>query len=129
VNRCEKTLSVTSGGLPSRGSLAPRFPAAGAFSEWTGRAGWSADWLVRVVPEQDRYALNQGNIVGQELGPTAGFTVVSLNGGWRSGSGIEVTAGIDNLLDRAYAEHLSRFEAMVAGYEQATRVNEPGRTL
>ncbi len=30
--------------------------------------------------------------------------------------------------DRAYAEHLSRSGAMVSGFLQSTRVNEPGRT-
>jgi iron complex outermembrane receptor protein len=40
-----------------------------------------------------------------------------------------VTAGIDNLFDRTYAEHLSRSGAAVAGFEQTTRVNEPGRTI
>jgi iron complex outermembrane receptor protein len=39
-----------------------------------------------------------------------------------------VSAGVDNLFDKLYAEHLSRSGAMVAGFEQTTRVNEPGRT-
>ncbi len=60
------------------------------------------------VAAQDRYVVNQGNIVGQDLGPTAGFTVLSLNGGWRPRTGVLLTAGVDNLFDRAYAEHLSR---------------------
>jgi len=90
---------------------------------------WSAGVLWRVVAAQDRYAVNQGNIVGQDLGPTAGFGVLSLNGAWRPSSAILVSAGIDNLLDKLYAEHLSRGGAMVSGFEQTTRVNEPGRTL
>ena len=96
--------------------------------DWTHGA-WSAGGLLRVVAAQDRYALNQGNIVGQDLGPTPGFGVFSVNGGWRPRPGVQVTAGIDNLFDRTYAEHLSRSGAMVAGYEQTTRVNEPGRTF
>jgi iron complex outermembrane receptor protein len=93
------------------------------------RAAWSAGALLRAVAEQDRYVVNQGNIVGQDLGPTAGFTVLSLNGGWRPRTGVLLTAGVDNLFDRAYAEHLSRGGAMVSGYVQTTQVNEPGRTL
>jgi iron complex outermembrane receptor protein len=93
------------------------------------RGAWSTGALVRMVAEQGRYAVNQGNIVGQDLGPTAGFTVLSINGGWRPRDGVMLTAGIDNLLDRTYAEHLSRGGAMVSGYEQTTQVNEPGRTL
>jgi iron complex outermembrane receptor protein len=93
------------------------------------RGAWSAGALVRSVAEQDRYVINQGNIVGQDLGPTQGFTVFSINGGWRPRAGMLLTAGIDNLFDRTYAEHLSRGGAMVSGYEQTTKVNEPGRTL
>jgi iron complex outermembrane recepter protein len=90
---------------------------------------WSAGALWRLVAAQDRYAVNQGNIVGQDLGPTGGFGVLSVNGAWRPSSAILVSAGIDNLLDKLYAEHLSRGGAMVSGFEQTTRVNEPGRTL
>jgi iron complex outermembrane receptor protein len=90
---------------------------------------WSAGVLWRLVAAQDRYAVNQGNIVGQDLGPTAGFGVLSLNGAWRPSSPVLVSAGIDNLFDKLYAEHLSRGGAMVSGFEQTTRVNEPGRTL
>jgi iron complex outermembrane receptor protein len=90
---------------------------------------WSAGMLWRVVDEQDRYALRQGSIVGQDLGRTGGFGVLSLNGAWRPSPGVQVSAGVDNLFDKAYAEHLSRGGAMLAGYEQTTRVNEPGRTV
>jgi iron complex outermembrane receptor protein len=90
---------------------------------------WSAGVLWRLVAAQDRYAVNQGNIVGQDLGPTGGFGVLSLNGAWRPQASILVSAGIDNLFDKLYAEHLSRGGAMVSGFEQTTRVNEPGRTL
>jgi iron complex outermembrane receptor protein len=90
---------------------------------------WSAGVLWRLAAAQDRYAVNQGNIVGQDLGPTGGFGVLSLNGAWRPHPSILVSAGVDNLFDKLYAEHLSRGGAMVSGFEQTTRVNEPGRTL
>ena len=92
------------------------------------RSAWSAGALLRAVAAQDRIALNQGNIVGQDIGETAGFAVFSLNGGYRFSERVHLTAGIDNLFDKAYAEHISRGGAMVAGYVQTTRVNEPGRT-
>jgi iron complex outermembrane receptor protein len=96
--------------------------------DYTG-ARWSAGALWRVVAEQDRYAVRQGNVVGQDLGRTGGFGVLSLNAGWKPAPGVLVSAGIDNVFDKAYAEHLSRGGAAVSGYEQTTRVNEPGRTL
>jgi iron complex outermembrane receptor protein len=54
--------------------------------------------------------------------------VPSLNATWRTHSSIILTPGIDNLFDKLYAEHLSRGGAMFSGFEQTTRVNEPGRT-
>ena len=93
------------------------------------RSRWSAGLLWRLVSEQDRYAVNQGNVVGQDLGRTGGFGVLSVNGGWRPAPGLLLTAGIDNLFDKLYAEHLSRGGAAVAGFVQTSRVNEPGRTI
>lgn len=89
---------------------------------------WSFGGLLRLVDDQDRVAVNQGNVVGQDLGETGGFAVLSLNAGWRRGDALRLSAGIDNLLDETYAEHLSRGGAMVAGFTQTERVNEPGRT-
>jgi len=96
--------------------------------DYTG-SHWSAGALWRVVAEQDRYAVRQGNVVGQDLGRTGGFGVLSLNAGWKPAQAVLVSAGLDNLFDKTYAEHLSRGGAAVSGYEQTTRVNEPGRTL
>lgn len=93
------------------------------------RGPWSAGVLARRVSGQDRVAVNQGNVVGQDIGPSSEFAVASLNAGYRGPKGLRLTAGVDNLFDEAYAEHVSRGGAMVVGYEQTTRVNEPGRTL
>jgi len=90
---------------------------------------WSAGALLRVVARQDRVAVNQGNIVGQDLGETPGFAVFSLNGSWKPTAHLRLSAGVDNVLDRTYAEHLSKAGAAVSGFVQTTRVNEPGRTL
>ena len=93
-------------------------------------ADWSMGLLVRGVQRQDRFAVNQGNIVGQDLGATGGFAVVSLNAGWKPAKGWMLTTGVDNLFSRTYAEHISRSTSMIPGYlAQAVRVNEPGRTL
>lgn len=90
---------------------------------------WSFGSLLRVVAEQDRVDLNKGNIAGQDIGRTPGFAVFSINGGWKPKKGVLISAGVDNLFDRTYAEHLSKAGAMVAGYTQTTRINEPGRTV
>lgn len=90
---------------------------------------WSLGGLTRLVGAQDRFALYQGNIVGQDLGPTDGFAVFSINGGIRLHRVANLTMGVDNLLNEAYAEFISRNGADVAGFVTTTRVNEPGRTM
>lgn len=90
---------------------------------------WTAGGLLRMVAAQDRVAVNQGNIAGQDIGTSKGFIVLSLNAAYRATKDILVSAGIDNLTDRTYAEHLSRSGAMVSGFTQTTRVNETGRNL
>jgi iron complex outermembrane receptor protein len=85
--------------------------------------------LTRMVATQNRYALNQGTIIGQDLGRTGGLTVFSLNAGWRVTRHALITTGVDNLFDKTYAEHLSRNGGGVTGYPITTRINEPGRTL
>ena len=65
---------------------------------------------------------------GKDIGPTAGFSVFSVNGGYRLRSGLSLTAGVDNVLNRTYAEHISQAGAMIAGFVQTVRINEPGRT-
>jgi len=93
---------------------------------YTG-ARWSAGALWRIVTEQDRYALNQGNIGRPGSRPHGRLRRAVAECRLASGGGVLVTAGVDNLFDKLYAEHLSRGGAMVAGFEQTTRVNEPGR--
>ncbi len=90
---------------------------------------WSVGGLLRLVAAQDRVAVNQGNIVGQDIGRSPGFGVVSLNASHRLGQHCRLSVGVDNLFDRAFAEHVSRAGSMVSGFVQTTRVNEPGRVL
>jgi iron complex outermembrane receptor protein len=90
---------------------------------------WSAGALLRAAAEQDRIAVNQGNIVGQDIGPSDGFTVCSLHASWKPTARARLSAGVDNLFDENYAEHISRAGSAVSGFVQTTRVNEPGRNL
>ncbi len=89
---------------------------------------WSAGVFWRVADEQTRVDINKGNIAGQDIGPSEDFNVLSLNAGWRAHKNLLLTTGIDNLLNETYAEHISKAGAMIAGYDQTTRINEPGRT-
>jgi iron complex outermembrane receptor protein len=88
---------------------------------------WSFGGLLRAVAAQNRVAVNQGNIAGQDIGPSSGFSVFSINGGWRASEAVQVSAGVDNVFNKTYAEHISRAGAAVSGYTQTIRVNEMGR--
>lgn len=90
---------------------------------------WSAGVLWRVVAAQRRYALNQGNVVGRDLGRSAGFGVFSLHADYRVNQRLKLSLGIDNLFDKTYAEHLNLAGNAGFGYPGGVRVNEPGRTL
>lgn len=88
---------------------------------------FSGGMLVRAVDRQDRIDEGSGTIYGTDIGETPGFAVLSVNGGYRTANGVKLTAGIDNLLDKAYAEHIAMGSAdagTVTG-----RVNEPGRNF
>ncbi|WP_299585531.1 TonB-dependent copper receptor [uncultured Microbulbifer sp.] len=90
---------------------------------------WSAGILWRAIASQDRVDVGKGNIIGQDFGPTDSANVLSINAGWRPNKRLLLTAGIDNLLDETYAEHVSRAGAEIPNFPQLDRVNEPGRTL
>ncbi|MDP1997684.1 MAG: TonB-dependent receptor, partial [Gallionella sp.] len=96
---------------------------------------WSFGALTRLVAAQTRFDLNKGNIAGKDLGASSGFGIFSVNAGWRPNKMALVTAGVDNLFNRNYAEFISRqgdsgmMGMPIPGYVKTTRVNEAGRTL
>ena len=90
---------------------------------------WSAGALVRLVQGQKRFDTGYGNIVGQDIGASSGFGIVSLNAAYKPGKGSLISVGVDNLFDKTYAEFISRGGATIGGFTQTTRVNEPGRTV
>ena len=93
---------------------------------------WSLGALWRIVAKQDRVALKQGNVVGQDLGETGGFGTLSLNGAYQFDDQLSVSLGIDNVFDKAYAEHISKSGSgndALAIEDRTKQVNEPGRTI
>ncbi|MFP5383782.1 MAG: TonB-dependent copper receptor [Gammaproteobacteria bacterium] len=111
-------------------ALAQQPPLEATFGlTWDNRV-YSVGGLLRLVDNQDRVDPGMGNIVGTDIGATPGFGVFSFNGSWRPNNRLLLAAGVDNLFDKAYAEHVSKSGAqMITGYTQTTRVNEPGRNL
>ncbi len=90
---------------------------------------WSAGALWRLATAQHRVARNEGNIVGQDLGPSAGFGVFSLNAAYRLDPRLTLSTGVDNVFNKTYAEHVNAATVGLTGYVNTLRVNEPGRTL
>lgn len=107
--------------------LAQMPPLEGRIGFTYVRPTWSVGALWRGVARQTRVAVDQGNIVGQDIGASPAFDVVSCNASWAPTSALRLSAGVDNLFNTTYAEHISRAGAAVAGFVQTTRVNEPGR--
>ncbi|MDD2091552.1 TonB-dependent copper receptor [Pseudomonas guariconensis] len=92
---------------------------------------WSVGALWRLVAEQNRIAENQGNVVGKDYEKSAGFGVFSLNGAYKVSRNLKLSAGVDNLFDKTYAEHLNLAGNAGFGYPATDPqpVNEPGRTF
>lgn len=85
--------------------------------------------LLRLVDRQDRVALNQGNIVGYDLGKSSGFGVLSVNAAYQFNPLLNLSVGVDNLLDKAYSEHLNRAGNSAFGYASNEIINEMGRNF
>lgn len=105
-------------------------PLEGRFSASYEQARWSIGALLRAVSRQNRVAQDEGNVVARDLGPSAGFATLSLNGAYRINDGLRASVGVDNLFDRAYAEHLNLAGSADFGFPaDPVRINEPGRSF
>lgn len=90
---------------------------------------WSAGALWRLVAPQRRVAAGMGNVVGKDFGPSAGFGILSVNAGLAVNKQVSLAIGVDNVLDKAYSEHLNLAGDAGFGFPADTRINEPGRQL
>ncbi len=103
-------------------------PLEGRFWLTYERGNWSSTGLWRVVAPQHRVAVGQGNVVSKDFGNSSGFAVLSFNSAYRLNRNFKVSAGVDNLLDKTYSEHLNLAGNSGFGFPADTRINEPGRT-
>lgn len=80
--------------------------------------GWYV-WSVASIG----WPLMNGNVVGKDFDSSAGFAVVSANAAYRVNKYFKVSAGVDNLLDKDYSEHLNLAGNSSFGYSANTSVN------
>ncbi len=95
-------------------------PLNGALSLDYALNEWDLGARLQFARRQDRI---DGDI---DAGVTPGYGVLDLYAGRALGESAELKVGVDNLLDKRYAEHLSS-ESVLDG--TSVRVNEPGRSI
>ena len=130
--KADATLAYAWGKNTTDGKALPQMPPLDTRMGLTySEDAWSAGALWRVVAPQGRIDRNAGNVVGKDFDKSAGFGVFSLNGAYRINKNLKVSAGVDNLLDKNYSEHLNMAGNAGYGYpaNDPTPINEPGRTL
>lgn len=128
--RIETSLAYAWGRNASSGDPLPQIPPLEARVGLEYKRGaWSAGGLWRVVAPQHRYALNEGNVVGKDFGSSAGFGVLSLHAQYDVNASLQLAAGVDNLLDKAYTEHLNLAGNAGFGFSASSPIVEPGRTV
>ena len=95
-----------------------------------GGRRWGVDLSSRIVDNQDRVGLiRSGNTVVTLEEATPGFTVWNLRGYWNRTDNLKLLAGIENVFDRNYQEHLDLRLLGPSSYTgDPTRVLSPGFT-
>ncbi|ENX71701.1 TonB-dependent copper receptor [Acinetobacter sp. CIP 102143] len=88
---------------------------------------YSLGLLWRAVAKQNRISLNEGNVVGYDMNASKAFDTLAVNGTYKLTDAVDVSAGIDNLLDKAYTEHLNKAGASTFGYAASEQFNNIGR--
>lgn len=88
---------------------------------------YSLGLLWRAVAEQNRISLNDGNIVGYDMSKSKGFSTLAINATYQYSDALDFSVGIDNLLDKAYSEHLNKSGAALFGYAANEQFNNIGR--
>ena len=93
------------------------------------KAEANAVW--RLVSKQNRYHRGYGSVTGTDYGPTGGFGILSLSLAYRPDENLTFSLGVDNLLNKTYAEFVNYSEAAIPalGISAGGHITEPGRTL
>ncbi|MBF6639625.1 TonB-dependent copper receptor [Rouxiella silvae] len=90
---------------------------------------WNSSLLLRLVSAQTRVARDSGNVTGKDMGPSAGFGVVSWNVDYALTQQVKLNGGVDNLFNKQYAEHLNMAGNKDFGFSAQKQLPEPGRNV
>jgi len=104
--------------LPQIPPLSGRLGLAAQYAAFSG--GVDLRWADR--------ATDLDTASGLDTRETAGYGVVDLHAAWDITSNWRIQAGVENLFDKTYAEHVNRVYTSAFGDPDA-RINEPGRTV
>ncbi|WHP07647.1 TonB-dependent copper receptor [Acinetobacter corruptisaponis] len=88
---------------------------------------YSLGLLWRAVAKQDRISLNEGNVVGYDMNESKAFNTLALNGTYKLTDAVDVSVGVDNVLNQTYTEHLNKAGASMFGYAASEQFNNIGR--
>ncbi|WP_106625912.1 TonB-dependent copper receptor [Selenomonas massiliensis] len=90
-----------------------------------------ANAVWRLVSKQNRYHRGYGSVTGTDYGPTGGFGILSLSLAYRPDENLTFSLGVDNLLNKTYAEFVNYSEAAIPalGISAGGHITEPGRTI
>lgn len=89
-------------------------------------SAWDVGGRLRVVGRQTRVDADPLVGSGLDTGDTSGFAVLDLSGRYALSKHVDLKYGVDNVLDRVYAEHLNRSNDFDPVQVQ---INEPGRSV
>ena len=102
-------------------------PLEGRFNLRYVQEKYNLGLLWRVVAAQDRTSYREGNIIGYDLEDSKGFGTLSLNGTYNIQKDLDLSVGIDNVLNKNYAEHLNKLGSSGFGYAATEQFNNTGR--
>ena len=102
-------------------------PLEGRFNLRYVQEKYNLGLLWRVVAAQDRTSYREGNIIGYDLEESKGFGTLSLNGTYNIQKDLDLSVGIDNVLNKNYTEHLNKLGSSGFGYAATEQFNNIGR--
>lgn len=105
--------------------LAQIAPLSGRFEVAYDNSIWMLGARLNAAAKQTRIDSDPTVGSGRDFGETDGYLTVDLFGAYNVTENFQITAGVTNLFDKTYANHLNKKD----GFNNEVRVNEPGRSF